>query len=280
MKGFRTFLTVIIVPVLIVSTALTLVSGLLRFVVLNPSYYKRHLADGQYCAEMQTYLNEDLSHIAILYGLNETALDNFITETDIKDYTARYVDAVFNINETDGKLDVPAYPDNPFINYILSNTSYDYQAATDFAEECVEAVESDLSAISQPMLLGVVATLLKSELVIEFTALFILLLVLSLGLSAVLFFIHIGEIKRGLTALFGSLFCGATLVFVPLWVFELKGYTERLNLAPSAGNTQLTGILDAFLSGGTTITGIMLLVCLAVLIPCCIIGRKAKRRSE
>lgn len=280
MKKFRTFLTVIIVPILIAGVALSLLSGILRFVVLNPNYYKKNLANKSYCEQMQSYINEDLDHIAILYDLEDGAMENFVSTESIKEYTSRYIDAVFDINNTDGTLVVPKYRNNEFVNYILSNTSYNYDAATDFGDDCAEAVESNLASINQDILLDNVALLLESDLVIQFTALFVMLAGLTLGLMALLIFMYMGSLRQGITAVFGSVFCGATLIFVPLWVFELKGYTERLNLAPSAGYVQLTGIINTFIGGGVKIAGICLLVSLVVLVPLFIFAKKSKKREK
>lgn len=280
MKTFRTFMTIIFVPLLIISSAMTLLSGLLRFAVLNPNYYKRNLADKAYCEEMLEYINEDLNHIEILYGLEDGALEGLIGEEDIKSYTALYIDAVFALDQTGGVLQIPQYPNNAYVNYMLSNSPNSYEAAVDFGEDCSEVIESHLSAVTQPMLLDNVTYLLQNKLVVEFTALFAMLLGLTVGLSVLLVCCYIGKIKSGLIALSGSLFCGTSLVFAPLWMFNLKGYTERLNIAPSPYRTQLVGILDSFLGGGASIAGIILLVCLAVLIPCCIIGKKSKNRAK
>lgn len=280
MKKFRTFLTVIIVPILIAGVALSLLSGILRFVVLNPNYYKKNLANKSYCEQMQGYINEDLDHIAILYNLEDGAMENFVSTESIKEYTSRYIDTVFDINNTDGSLVVPKYRNNEFVNYILSNTSYNYDAATDFGDDCAEAVESNLASINQDILLDNVALLLESDLVIQFTALFVMLAGLTLGLMALLIFMYIGSLRQGVIAVFGSVFCGATLIFVPLWVFELKGYTERLNLAPSAGYVQLTGIINTFIGGGVKIAGICLLVSLVILVPLFIFAKKSKKREK
>ncbi|MDO4543436.1 MAG: hypothetical protein Q4C01_02685 [Clostridia bacterium] len=274
MKAVRTILTAILVPLLVVSTALTLFSGVMRFAVLNPEYYKKHLADEDYCAEMQEHLNDDLGYIAILYGLDEQEVSELVTDEDIRAYTAEYIDAVFARSDPSETFTPAEYPYNAFLNYVLSNTNVSFEAAEDFAYDCAEAVQNDLWAVNQEMILNSVTFLQSSSIVTELTALFTLLLLLTLGLSVIVFCVYIGRIRSGLVALFGSYFCGGSIIFAPLLVFILKGYTERLNIAVSPYRTQLVGILQTILKGGAVVTGLVVAVSLIVIAICIFTKKK------
>ncbi|MDO4564365.1 MAG: hypothetical protein Q4C04_01980 [Clostridia bacterium] len=280
MKTVRTILTFILAPLLAAATLLSLFSGIMRFVVLNPDYYKKHLADERYCEEMQEQLNDDLGYIAILYGLPESAMENFLSHDEIKSYTAEYIDAVFAREDATAELTAVPYPNNRFVNYILSNTDNSYEAAVDFGDDCAEAVQSNLWAVNQPLLLNSVTFLKESRIIVELTALFTLLLILTLGLSVLLFCLYIGNIRGGLTAVFGSTFCGSVLILAPLLAFGLKGYAERLNIALSAYRTQLTGIINSILEGGLWIAGLVAGISLVVLVFCAFTKKKRKKKKK
>ena len=112
MKFFKAMGTAILLVLLFASIALTLAAAAVRFAALNPKYLKAFMPTKTYCAEMRERLSEDLDHVALLYGVDGTALSETVTDDAIRSYTNRMIDALFAENAT-APLTLPAFPAFP-----------------------------------------------------------------------------------------------------------------------------------------------------------------------
>ena len=74
MKVLKGFGTIIVLALLVAAFALTLLSGLIRFMAMNPSYVKSFMVTHKYCEEIRDRLSDDLDHISALYGIEEGEL--------------------------------------------------------------------------------------------------------------------------------------------------------------------------------------------------------------
>lgn len=250
MKVLKAVGTVIVLTVLCASIALTLVAGAVRFMALNPAYFKAFLPAKSYCAELRERISENLDHVALLYGFDEGALDEVVTDDSIRAYTKAMIDALYT-QEDLNSLQLPAYPADGFRAYALAHTGYSEKGADDFAQDCATSVTEDLSAINVGLILTQFqrfrdGTLAQSSLLLFCAGL--ALTVLMLVFVKLIF--AGGRSKRaGAVVLWGGCFMGVTLVFVPVMQFLFFDYVGRLNVSISAFRTILTGFLNTFLYG-------------------------------
>lgn len=273
MKAFRGILTALLFPLLMAATALSLLSGLLRFALTEPQFFKRNLESQDYITQMQGYIKEELEHIEILYDLPQGATDGVVTDDDIINYTHAYIDELFKANE-DGTMAAVQFPKKGFLNLMLGHGAQSYEAAEDFANDCASAVEGCLAPIQQPVVLSAIGYMLNHKLVLQLTALFVLLLGLTLGLMVLLMVTYVGRLKSGLIATFGATFCGGSLIFAPALVFLIKDYIQRLNLAQGAYRLQLSAILGSLQNAALTVAGIVVALSLIIILIACITKKR------
>ncbi len=279
MKFGKALGTLLLCALLIGSTVLTLVSGLLSFLILNPNYYKSFVPGRSYCDELRQRIGENLDHVAILYGLDEGVLTDVVTDRDIIAYTAATTDALFD-NDTTDTLTLPAFPAEGFANYLRSHSSYSEQAIQDFSEDCAASVTEDLTAINVNLLVSGFTKLRNSRLAALSPILCLAALVLCGVLLAMLLMVH-GDTKRaGSVCVWGSLFIGISCVFIPVSQFWLFDYIGRLNLSISAFRTILTGYLNAALYGSLCVLSVLLLIATLFLILACILAARGKRKAR
>lgn len=249
MKFFRFIGTAIVLIVLCAAIALTLVSGALRFIALNPDYVKTVLPTKNYCEEMRRNLSDDLDHVALLYGLPDGAFSEVVTDDSIISYTDTLIDALY-AEDAKSSLELPAYPADGFRAYLKANTSFSTEGVNDCAEDAAQAVTEDLGAINTPLLIEPFLTLKNHTFSRSSLVLFVAGLLLTVVMLIFLKMLYMGKAKRtGAVLRWGGCFMGTTLVFVPVMQFILFGYVERLNITASAFRTILTGYLNAILYG-------------------------------
>jgi hypothetical protein len=249
MKVLKGIGTALILAVLIASVALTLVSGAVRFMTVNPWYLKTFVPTGSYCADMRERLGDDLDHIALLYGLEEGALSEVVTDDAIKAYTGTMIDALLAEDAT-APLALPAFPKEGFADWMHTHTGYSEQGVSDFSEDCAQAVTEDLGAINttliiEPFLAFRDHTFTRASLILFIAGLLLVILMLVF-----LKLMYLGKSKRtGSVLIWGGCFMGVTVVFVPVMQFLLFDYIGRLNISVSAFRTALTGFLNTVLYG-------------------------------
>ncbi len=265
MKPLQKFLCGILVILLTATSFVALAAGTLRYTTLNAGWYKLTLPDKSYISQMRSFIEDDLSYVAILYGFSDDALNGVVTDEDIKNYTDDFVDAFFAAATDGGAVEAPEYPPETFTAFALTNTSWGYEAATNFGEDCAEAVKTSLAAVDSELVTSTISGLTNSTLVQILSKLCWLFAGLLLAFILVLF-ASAGKAKRGLLLTSGSVFMGASLLFIPVAVFAAKGYTSAVNLSLSAYRVQLVGILDAALRGGLWIGGAALALSLILLV--------------
>jgi hypothetical protein len=249
MKFFKVIGTAILLALLIASIVLTLAAGALRFIVLNPAYIKAFMPTKTYCAEMRERLSEDLEHVALLYGVDGDALKDVVTDDAIRTYTDRVIDALFAENAT-VPLALPAYPADEFVRFARAHTAFGEEGVRDFSEDCAQAVTEGLSAINTDLIVKPFLELRNNTFSKSALILFVAGLLLSLILLIFLRMMYTGKSRRaGSVVIWGGIFMGITVVFVPVMQFLLFGYVERLNLTVSAFRTALTGYLNTVLYG-------------------------------
>ena len=281
MKFFKFIGTAIILIVLCAAIALTLTAGALRFMALNPGYFKMFLSTKTYCDDMRKNLSEDLDHIALLYGLPEGAFSEVVTDESIRSYTNTLIDALY-APDAKAPLELPAYPSDGFKSYLRANTAFDPRGIDDCAEDCAQAVTEDLSAINTPLVIGPFLTLRNHTFSRTSLVLFGAGILLSIVMLIFLRMLYMGKAKRtGAVLRKGGCFMGVTLVFVPVMQFILFGYTERLNITASAFRTILTGYLNTLLYGWFfVLLALELLTFLLLLIAIARAARQKKKRAR
>ena len=249
MKFFRFIGTAIVLTVLCAAIALTLVSGALRFIALNPGYIKTFLPTKSYCEQMRKDLSDDLDHVALLYGLPDGAFSEVVTDEAIISYTNVLIDALY-APDAKSPLDLPAYPADGFRAYLKANTAFSAEGVNDCAEDAAQAVTEDLSAINTPLLIEPFLTLRNHTFSRSSLVLFVAGILLTVVMLIFLKMLYMGKAKRtGAVLRWGGCFMGTTLVFVPVMQFILFGYVERLNITASAFRTILVGYLNTILYG-------------------------------
>ena len=158
MRFFRFIGTTIVLILLCAAIALTLVSGALHFIALNPEYIKTFLPTKSYCAEIRKDLSDDLDHVALLYGLPEGAFSEVVTDDSIIRYTNTLIDALY-APDAKAPLELPAYPADGFKSVLRANTSFPAAGVDDCAEDAAQAVTEDLSAINTALVIEPFLTL-------------------------------------------------------------------------------------------------------------------------
>lgn len=258
MKLSKAIGTILLCLLLLLGTVLSLGTGLLRFVVMNPALYRAFLARPAFLNELRERLGENLDHIAVLYGLEEGELAAVVTDEQLKAYTAALTDALFDPAETE-TLTLPDFPKDGFSEYLKSRTAFSEQAIDDLSADCAASVTDDLSAINTELIVSAFSRL-KDD---RFQKLGPVLLFASLALVGILIAMlavtHAESPRVGRVAIFGGLFMGAGTVFVPLSEFWLFDYIGRLNLGLSALRTILSGYLSVALYACLAISGGLLL---------------------
>lgn len=281
MKFFRFLGTAIVLTVLCAAIALTLLSGALRFLVLNPDYLKTFMPTKSYCAEMRERLSDDLDHVALLYGLSEGAASEIVTDEAIKNYTVTLIDALYAENAT-APLDLPAFPADGFKAYLREHTTFSEEGIRDCAEDLSQAVTEDLSSINTPLLVDPFLKLKNHTFSRSSLVLFVAGILLSIVMLVFLAMLYYGKSKRtGAVLRIGGCFMGVTTVFVPVMQFILFGYVERLNISVSAFRTTLTGFLNTILYGWFIVLLILeLLTFLLLLLTIVRTAHRKKARSS
>ena len=265
MKVLRGIGTAIVLIVLCGALALALVAGPVRFMALNPAYLKAFMPTRSYCDEMRERVSEDLDYVALLYGLDEGALNEVVTDESIRSFTNDMIDALFAA-ETKTELNLPAYPSEGFAAYLRERTSYSETAIRDFSEDCAAAVTEDLSAIDSSLLVGAFTSFRDGAFANASILLFAGGAALTLLMCALLKLMYMGKSKRtGSVVLWGGCFMGVTLVFVPVMQFLLFDYIGRLNVSISAFRTILTGLLNTVLYGWFLVLLVLLLFTILML---------------
>ena len=279
MKLLRGIGTVIVLAVLCASLALVLVAGPVRFLALNPSYLKTFMPTRSYCEELRARISEDLDHVALLYGLDNGALSEVVTDESIRSYTCAMIDALFS-EDTTTELQLPDYPSEGFADYLRENTAYSEKAIADFSEDCASAVTEDLSAINATLLVGKFTSLRTSLLAKASPMLMAAGVVLTLLMSVILKLMYTGKSRRaGSVILWGGWFMGVTVVFVPVMQFLLFDYVGRLNISISAFRTILTGMLYTVLYGWLLILLVLFVFC-TLMLTIAIVRASRRKRSR
>lgn len=279
MKFGKAVGTVVLCLLLCFSTALLLGTSLLRLVVLNPAFYKAFAVTPAYCAELRTRIGENLDHVAILYGLDEGALNDVVTDEDIAAYTDALIDALFDDATTD-TLALPPYPTEGFAAYLDAHTAYSEQAIRDFSEDCAASVYEDLSAVNVGLFVSGVTRVRTSRLALLSPVLAAAALLLTGVLIALVKTVHSETPRIGRVAVWGGLFMGVSTLFVPLSEFWLFDYIDRLNLSISAFRTILSNLLKTALYGSLAALGALLAVTLLLLIVACAIAARPVKRKR
>ena len=249
MKLFKFLGTAIVLAILCAAIVLTLTAGALRFLILNPAYFKTFLPTKSYCAEMREQLSDDLDHVALLYGLKEGTFSTVVTEESIKNYTNLLIDALY-APDAKAPLNLPAYPADGFKSCLRADTSFPPEGIDDCAEDCAQAVTEDLSAINTKIVIEPFLKLKNHTFSRASLVLFVAGILLTIVMLIFLTMLYYGKAKRtGAVLRNGGCFMGVTLVFVPVMQFLLFGYVERLNITASAFRTMLTGYLHTLLYG-------------------------------
>ncbi len=276
MKLSKAIGTVLLCCLLLLGTALALVTGLLRFFVLNPHFYQAFVPSASYCSELRARIGENLDHVAILYGLEEGVLTEVVTDADIRSYTGALIDSLFDDATTD-TLTLPSFPKEAFSDYLRAHTAYSEQAISDFSEDCAASVNDDLAAINLSLLVSGFSRLRSSRLALLSPVLLLASLALVGVLIAMTATVHSESPRTGAVAIFGGLFLGISTVFVPVMVFWLFDYIGRLNLAVSAFRTILVGILSTALYGCLAVLGMLLGISFILLLIACAFAAKGKK---
>ena len=276
MKLLKGLGTIIVLIVLCAAFAAALLSGLIRFMAMNPSYLKSFMVTDKYCEEIRKRLSDDLDHISVLYGIDEGELKKLVTDRSIRSYTNRLIDALYEQKDLK-KLTLPAYPTDDFAAYAREHTSFSEEGIRDFSEDCAKEVSEKLSAIHVDLITDGFQTFRDSSVAQYSLILFIVSLLLTLLMMLFLRILYLGESMRtGSVLIWGGCFMGATVMFVPVMQFLLFGYVERLRLELSVFRTMLTGFLNTILYGWfIVLLGVELLMLLLLIIA---IARAGRRR--
>lgn len=249
MKVLKGIATVLILTVLCAALALTLAAGLVRFVALNPSFITTFMPTDSYCAELRSRISDDLDHIALQAGFEEGRLGKLVTNKAIRAYTDEVIDTLYA--HKDGTvMKMPVYPTDAFEQFAKDHTDFSEQGRKQFAEDCATAVEEDIAAFGNETLVDLFTSFRNNRIVKWSLVLFIAGLMLSVLMIVFLRLLFLGEARRaGSVIIWGGLFMGVTVVFVPVMQFLLFDYIGRLKISVSAFRTVLTGYLSTILYG-------------------------------
>lgn len=275
MKVLRGIGTVVLLFVLCAAVALTLVTGLVRFMAMNPAFVKTFMTTDGYCAEMRSRLSNDLDHVGLLYGFEEGELQKLVRDSSIRAYTNSMIDALYKAEDTD-TLTLPPYPTEDFEAFARANTDFDAQGVKEFAEDCAKAVEEDLAAINVDMIVERFTALKNNSLVKWSLILFGAGLMLTAVMIVFLKLLYAGDGKRlGSVMVWGGLYMGVTLTFVPVLLFLVNDYVGKLKV-DGAFRTVMSGYLNTILYGWFFV--LLTLEILTVLFSVIAIIRACKRR--
>ena len=280
MKFFKGLISAILLVLLLASTAVTLLAGAVRFLALNPAFLKTFLTTKPYCNAFRESMVDELDTTAAQYGLDDAAFDACIQDDDVKSYTSALIDALY---AADGTTDValPAFPMAHFEEYLRSNPAFETeQAVSDCLADC-SAVIADNTELT--LVANVLASLQVSLPARYSILLFVGGLALTLLMVIFLSLVHVRSKRAGGVLVFGGLFLGTTVAFVPVWQFVLFGYVDRVAYGVSIFRTFLTSWLNTILYGAMFLL-LGLLVLFGILLLVAIIraakGKKKPRRAE
>lgn len=279
MKFWKTIGSFVLVILLICSVALTLFGSLYRFLVCNPSFLKTFLPTKSFCDELREQVGEDLDHVAILYGLEEGSLDTLVTDEEIRSFLHTMVDEFYAADSAQ-TVTLPAYPSEPFAQYLSEHTAYSEQAISDFATDCSAAVTEDLHAINLDLIVGIFVAMRSIPLYRLSPILTVACFFLSILGILFLSLMHNRSPRAGRVLIFGSLFMGTSVLFVPVWQFLLFDYIGRLNITVSAFRTLLSGILETMLYGCFAVLLLLMLLFTLLLVLSIANAAKGKKRRK
>lgn len=248
MKFWKGLGSLVLIVLLLATISIGLFSGLFRFIVANPAYLKTFLPTKSYCDELRAHISEDLEHVALLYGLEDDALYEVVTDADLCAFTVTMIDALYAA-ETNEAVTLPVYSPEPFRAYLSDKTAWSEQAVTDCSEDCAAAVTEALHAVNFDLVVGIFAAMNSSPLYRLSPLLCICCLLLTVLLLVFLSTMHGKSPNTRRILCWGSLFMGTNIVFVPVMQFLLFDYIGRLNITVSAFRTTLAGMLNTILYG-------------------------------
>ncbi len=279
MKALRVILTPVFVILLMVSFALTGLSAAFRLTICNPDFYIRMLPRYSYLENMQDAINEETNHIGALYGFEDGALDDLVTTDEIRAYTETYLAAAFAFDNTES-FRVAPFSSTCYAEYYSAHTDFGYDAAVEFSEDCLFEAQACMTASSSDLLLGGLNGLMQNRYVMLVQRLIWSLVAVDCAILLMLLVLYIGKVRQGFLWMTGALFMGASTVFAPVAVFVCRRYADKLNIAASALQVQVTAFFRTALTGGMIVAGTMLAATMALLILAIALYVKKRKRTR
>ena len=279
MKALRVILTPVFVILLMVSFALTGLSAAFRLTVCNPDFYIRMLPRYSYLENMQDAINDEVNHVGALYGFEDGALDDLVTTDEIRAYTGTYLAAAFAYDGSE-PFHIEPFSSPCYAEYFSAHTDFGYDAAVEFSEDCLFEAQAAMTASSSDLLLGGLSGLMQNRYVVLIERLIWSFVAVDCAILLMLLVLYIGKVRQGFLWMTGALFMGASTVFAPVTVFVCRGYADKLNIAASALQVQVTAFFRTALSGAMTVAGTMLAATLVLLILAIALYVKKRKKSR
>ncbi len=274
MKGFRIFISVLLMLVLTALTCLCVVSVALKACLLNSGFYVKHSVSDKYVDSMLAEVRDNLDYVGVLYGFSDGELDPLFTETDVRYCAQTAIDALFAASES-GQTPSLQLDSTRFYDYMVSNGG-DAEAAEHFAEDAVDAVESCVFAITDPLASGTITNALSNKYAKGCARLIWLLIPLVLAAAVLLLFVP-KKLQVGLIFMSGGIFLGSAIPALTLLQIIISNYAGRLALGGSAMGIQLSALLKAALNGSALVCCGVCALSLVVLVTACLARAKKKK---
>ena len=277
-----------VAALLTVLVAVTTLAAGLRLYVYNETVYRNVPNDPAFVQGMKEYVLSGLEDECLFYDLPFDTMKTAITEDLIRSFSREYTAAVYASlcsGEAIAPFTVDASVYRPTLDAFFASLPeekrpMDSNAAQTLSEELAKSTGAVLSSGLINSALGYGHDFVYGNTPLRrFASLLWWLLaatLATLGVSLILW----GGFKKRVYATAGSVFVGASLTFVPLFMLKQHNLAERLVLGDSPLKLYVKGLLGGVVNGLTTVALWVFAIAAVVLLAAVVVLLKEKRNEQ
>ncbi len=273
---------------LTVAVAVTTLTAGLRLYVYNETVYRNVPNDPAFVQGMTEYVLDGLEDECLFYDLPFDTMKTAVTEDLIRSFSQEYTAAVY-ASLCSGE-EIPPFTVDPsvyrptldafFASLPEEERPMDANAAETLSQELAKSTGTVLSSGLINSVLGYGHDFVYGNTPLRrIAALLWWMLAAALALLGISL-IPWGGFKKRVYATAGSVFVGASLAFVPLWMLKQHGFAERLVLGDSPLKLYVTGLLDGIVNGLTSVALWVFAIAAVLLLAAAVLLVKETRNTK
>lgn len=236
-KILKSTLRVLVGFLFVVSTLLTLLSGVMHYCLLNKEFYEEKIINEKYLTDVKAYAADDIAEECFYYGIEPQTIISCIDDQKIKDLSTLYIEGLYMFVDGRGELTKVHYPADDFYPAVKAhytdlgdvNEEEDRALAQIFASR----VDNNINSMTH---LTAVVNIFRSpaaDLVRRFTDGFWNLVLISVVLFLIFVALSYAKPLRWAQSSFGLLTVASVFTFIPLWCLKIFDLPSKLVLMDS-----------------------------------------------